>query len=98
MDEVLNGHGDIVKGDEGAPRCADARIVHLAGCDARDFKGNDEDRDTCCTRAASSDCCCDVVGPDAIGDPFLGAVDNVVVAFSDGRCFDVRNIRSSYRE
>jgi hypothetical protein len=64
----------------------------LAGGDAGDFERNYEERNACCTGAASADCGGYVVGPYAVCDPFLGAVDDVMISLADGGCLDVRYI------
>lgn len=87
--QVLHGHLDIVKGDvRGAGRGGVARLDGL-GLDA--LAAGDEEHRQLVARADAGD---KVVGPAAVGDPLLGAVDNVVLAIRrlDGRGADAGNV------
>lgn len=95
MQEVFDGDGDVVECDECASRGANAGVVHLSGCYANGFQGDNEEGYSTCSRAAGTDCCCDIVSPDGVGDPFLGSVHNVVVALANSSRFDVRHIGAS---
>lgn len=69
--------------------------MHEAGADAGNFERDDEEGYTGGAGGAGADSGCYVVSPDRVGDPFLGAVHDVAVAFADGGRFDVCNVGTS---
>jgi hypothetical protein len=72
--------------------------VHRAPRDAGGGEGDYEEGDSGGAAAAGADCGRDVVGEDGVGDPFLGAGDDVVrpccVLCGDG--FDARDVRAGF--
>lgn len=78
--EVFHGHLDVFEGDVGGSAAPDALAVHAAGCDAAGAALDEEDGDAVHAWAAGADGDGEVVAPDAVGDPFLFAVDDVVFA------------------
>lgn len=74
-EEVLNGHLDVVKGDEGGAGGRRVRGLDGLGLDAL-AAGDEEDAEA----LAGVDGSDEVVAEDTVGDPLLGAVDNVVLA------------------
>ena len=78
-EEVFDGDFDILEGDVGRPAGTDTLAVHPPGADA--FGALDEEGgDAVHARAACADGGCEVVAPDAVGDPFLFAIDDVVLS------------------
>ena len=77
-EEVLDGDLDVFEGDVGRSAGPDTLAVHPPGADA--FGALDEEGgDAVHARPACSDGGGEVVAPDAVGDPFLFAVDDVVL-------------------
>lgn len=82
-DQVLPRHLDVVELDERRPRADLARDLDSAQRHARvSLQRHDEQRDAFWSRAGAPRAYSHgrVVGEDAIGDPLLGAVDDVVLA------------------
>ena len=76
-EEILDGDLDVFERDVGRSAGTDALAVHPPGADA--FGALDkEGGDAVHARAAGSDGGGEVIAPDAVGDPFLLAVDDVV--------------------
>ena len=78
-EEVLHGDLDVLEGHVRGPARPDALAVHLPRADALgalDQQGGDAVH----PRSARADCRGEVVAPDAVGDPFLLSVDDVVFA------------------
>ena len=77
-EEVFDGDLDVFEGDVGGSAGTDALAVHPPGADA--FGALDEEGgDAVHARPTGSDGGGEVVAPDAVGDPFLLAVDDVVL-------------------
>ena len=79
-DQVLDGHLDVLKGDVGGAGGPDALAVHAAGGHAGEVTLDEKQRNAVHAGAAGAHGSSKVVGPDAVGDPLLLAVDNVVLA------------------
>ncbi len=60
--------------------CRHTRILHSPTAYSRSFEWDDECRNALFTRAPSSHSSCAVISKYAVGDPFLGSVDNVLIA------------------
>ena len=95
VDQVLHGDAHIIKGDECAPWSTDTRIEHLSGRDTLDFERNNQEWDASCPGSSCPDSCCNVVGPDAVRDPLLAAIDDVVIAVPYRSRLDIGYIRAS---
>lgn len=59
------------------------------------FKRDHEKTDSVTAWSACAYSCSAKVGPNSVGDPFLRAVDNIIVALSFGSGADVRNVGAS---
>lgn len=77
-EEIFHRDLDVFEGDVGGPARTDALAVHPPGADALGAL-DEEGGDAVHARATRSDGSGEVVAPDAIGDPFLFAVDDVVL-------------------
>ena len=73
--QVLDGHLDVVKGDVG--RAGRRGVRGLDGLGLDTLAALDEEHAQALAGVDADD---EVVGEDAVGDPLLGAVDNVVLA------------------
>lgn len=78
-EQVLDRHLDVLKGNVRGAGGPDALAVHTAGRDTGTAL-NEQQRNAVHARAASPHGGGEVVGPDAVGDPLLLAVDNKVLA------------------
>lgn len=79
-DQVLHGHLDVFEGDVRGAAGPDALAVHLARRYAARAALDEQDRDAVHAGPAGAHGGCEVVAPDTVGDPFLLAVDDVVLA------------------
>ena len=95
-DEVLDGDLDVFEGDVGGAGGPDALAVYFAGGDAAEAALDEEERDAVHAFAAGADRGGEVLAPDAIGDPFLLSVHDVVFAvFAElGFACDVGDVAS----
>lgn len=96
MEEVGTWDRYIVEGYEGGTRGVDTGVVHTARGDTWRFEGNDEEGDTGGSSTTSTDGGSAIVGPDAVSDPFLRSVYNVVITFADGSGFDACNVGTGW--
>lgn len=97
-DQILDWHFDVVELNESRPSADLPRDFETAHGDAWvAFKRHDEHRETARAGTAGSDGHGGVVGPDAVGDPLLRAVDDVLLAVLglDRGGFDVRDVAAS---
>lgn len=77
--------------------CSYTRVHHLLASNAMCLQRNDEGRYTCLSWTAGSYSSRAIVGEDGIGNPLLGAIDDIPIAFAlCGGC-DSSNVRSSCR-
>lgn len=74
--------------------CLHARVLELPTRHARHLEWDDERRHALPSLASRSHRSRAVVGKDAVGDPFLGTVDNIPVALALGRRGDPSNVGS----
>jgi len=79
-DKVLDRDLDVLEGDVSCSATPYALAVHLAGGDAAGAALNEENTDTIHAGTTSTDGGGEVITPNAVGNPFLFAVDNVVLA------------------
>ena len=79
-DEVFDRDPDVLKGDVGCSATPYALAVHLAGGDTASAALNEENTDTVHAGTTGTDGGGEVVTPNAVGNPFLFTVDNVVLA------------------
>lgn len=96
MEEIGGWDEDIAELDEGGPGSPDPGIVHGSTGDAGGIKGDDQNRNSPCSWPAGSDGGGNVVGPDAVSDPFLRSIDNIAISFLNSGCLDISDIGSSY--
>lgn len=89
VDDVRRRHEHVRERDERRPGGVHARVVHAPPRDARAGEWDDEQGDAACAWPAGADRRGDVRGPEAVGNPFLAAVDEVVGALEDGGSLDV---------
>lgn len=73
----------------------DARVVHPLASNSRSFQRNHKQADSTFARSSSPDSSRAVIGPDAVGDPFLRSIHNVVIPLSRHSGLDICNIRPS---
>ena len=79
-DKVLYGYLDVFKGDICCSAGPDTLTVHLARRDTAKVTFYEQNANTVHTRTTCPDSGGKVVAPDAVGDPLLLAVDDVVLA------------------
>jgi hypothetical protein len=79
-DEVFDRDPDVLEGDVGCSTTPYALAVHLAGGDTAGATLNEENTDTIHAGTTGTDGGGEVVTPNAVGNPFLFTVDNVVLA------------------
>ena len=79
-DEVLDRDLDVLEGNVGCSATPYALAVHLAGGDTAGAALNEENTDTVHAGTTGTDGGGEVVTPNAVGNPFLFTVDNVVLA------------------
>jgi hypothetical protein len=71
-------------------------ILNLLAGNTRSLERNDQRGDAKSTISSSSDSCSTVIRKDAVGNPLLCAVDNVLVSSSFSRSCNSSDIRASY--
>ena len=91
-DEVFDRDFGVLEGDVGCSATPYALAVHLAGGDTAGAALNEENTDTVHAGTTSTDGSGEVVTPNAVGNPFLFTVDNVVLAIF-GKLGFTRQIR-----
>lgn len=96
VEKIRDGYFHVIESDKCASRSANSGIKHLTRRDTADFQGNDEQGDATCSFTTGTDSSSDIVGVDTVGDPFLGTIDYIVVAFADGCGLDARYVRAGY--
>lgn len=79
-EQVLNGHLDVLKGDVGGTTGPHTLAVHSSRRNTAMLPLDQQQADTVHARTPGTHSGGEVVAPDAVGDPFLLAVDNVVFA------------------
>lgn len=79
-DQVLHGDLDILEGDIGGATAPDTLAVHATGADTGEITLDEQKTEAVHARFAGADGSGEVVGPAAVGDPLLLAIDNVVLA------------------
>lgn len=79
-DEVLDRDLDVLEGDVSCSATPYALAVHLAGGDTTSAALDEENTDTVHAGTTGTDSGGEVVTPNAVGNPFLFTVDNVVLA------------------
>jgi hypothetical protein len=94
-EQVLDGHLDVFEGDVRRAGRPDALAVHSAGADAGPAL-DQQDGHSVHAGLAGAYGCREIVGPYAVCDPFLLAVDNVVftVLAELGLAADVGDVRA----
>lgn len=71
--------------------------MHTLASHAFLLERNNQDADPLSSRTPSTHGSSAVIGPDAIGNPFFGTINDVVVSFSLRRGGDACDIRSGYK-
>mmetsp|Transcript_23462 Transcript_23462/g.37811 ORF Transcript_23462/g.37811 Transcript_23462/m.37811 type:complete len:275 (-) Transcript_23462:388-1212(-) len=95
--DVAGRNLHILKCDVGRSRGPHAHALHVTALDARHGFFHQQHRDALRSLPSSTHRNGEVVGPDAIGNPLLGSVDDVEVAFALRRGADVGHIAASPR-
>lgn len=78
-DQILDGHFDVFESHVGGSAGPDALAVHPPRADTAVLALNEKRRNPIHTWATCANSGREIIAPDAVGDPLLLAVDNVVL-------------------